>query len=367
MKWVVFGVLAFICLGFSRTAPYYIGADISWLPEKEAAGVVYSDSLGKRDLILILKDHGFNAIRLRVFNQPTAVGGYSSKGFCDVSHTLAMAKRVKALGMSLMIDFHYSDTWADPAHQITPLAWRNLSFPDLRDSVSAFSSDVMAKLAAQNTLPDMVQIGNEINPGFMLPLGSIDHFDQLGSLFKAGAAAVKAKAPQCKVILHLAAGNDNALVKWYITQLEKQNAVFDIVGLSCYTEWHGQPSGWKTNFDSLITQFPKYHYMIAEYSQEKEMAVSIPFQLPDERGMGAFIWEPTDYQEKIFNNGKANALLQIYPKLAQQFKVVSIQSHHHGILKGRSRIQSNTQGQSVLHLGDKSFLINGYRTLFSDR
>jgi arabinogalactan endo-1,4-beta-galactosidase len=310
-----------------RQSPYYIGADISWLPEKEAAGVVYSDALGKRDLLLILKDHGFNAIRLRIFHNPSAAGGYSSRGFCDLNHTLAMAKRVKASGMALMIDFHYSDTWADPAHQITPLAWRDLAIGPLRDSVAAYTGYVISKLVEQNTVPDMVQIGNEINPGFMLPVGGTEHFDQLATLFKAGASAVKSQLPQCKIILHLASGNDNAVVKWYVQQLQKNKAEFDVIGLSCYTEWHGAPSEWKKNLDSLVVQFPDYDLMIAEYSHEKERAVLIPFQLPNERGLGSFIWEPTDFQEKMFVNGKANALLDLYPNLAKQVATVSLQAH----------------------------------------
>ncbi|HEY4337072.1 MAG TPA: beta-galactosidase GalA, partial [Puia sp.] len=176
-----------------RPVTKMLGADISFLPELEARNVHFSDNKGERDAIEILKDHGFNYIRLRVFNEPARDSGYSpGKGFCDLAHTLAMAKRVKAAGLRLLLDFHYSDYWADPGKQYKPAAWRGLGFASLTDSVYDFTKRVIAALKQQNTLPDMVQVGNEINHGMIWPEGSMRHPDSLAALIYGGIRGVKA-------------------------------------------------------------------------------------------------------------------------------------------------------------------------------
>ncbi|MBK8951128.1 MAG: glycosyl hydrolase 53 family protein [Chitinophagaceae bacterium] len=169
-----------------------LGADISFLPELETRGMKFSDNGVEKDAIQILKDHGLNYVRLRIFNDPARDSGYSpGKGFCDLSNTLKMAKRVKAAGMKLLLDFHYSDYWADPGKQYKPAAWKNLSFDDLKKAVYNFTKDVMLQLKAQGTTPDMVQVGNEINHGIIWPEGNVSNFDGLAQLINAGTAAVK--------------------------------------------------------------------------------------------------------------------------------------------------------------------------------
>ena len=113
----------------TRTVDKMMGADISFLPQLEERGMKFSDKGVEKDAIQILKDHGFNYVRLRIFNDPANDSGYSpKKGFCDLEHTIQMAKRIKAAGMKLLLDFHYSDYWADPGKQYKPAAWKNLSF-----------------------------------------------------------------------------------------------------------------------------------------------------------------------------------------------------------------------------------------------
>src|SRR5579862_9753449 len=130
-----------------------LGADISFLPQLESRGIKFSVDGVEKDAIQILKDHGFNYIRLRIFNNPAADSGYSpGKGFCDLQHTLVMAKRVKAAGLRFLLDFHYSDYWADPGKQFKPAAWRGKDFPALRDSVYDFTRRVMQALKEQGTL-----------------------------------------------------------------------------------------------------------------------------------------------------------------------------------------------------------------------
>ncbi|MFI5131187.1 MAG: glycosyl hydrolase 53 family protein, partial [Chitinophagales bacterium] len=153
-----------------------IGADISFLPQLEDRGMKFSDNGVEKDPILIMKDHGFNYVRLRIFNDPARDSGYSpKKGFCDLAHTKQMAKRVKDAGLKLLLDFHYSDYWADPGKQYKPAAWRGLSFEDLKKAVYDYTKNVMQELKNQGTTPDMVQVGNEINHGIVWPEGNVSN------------------------------------------------------------------------------------------------------------------------------------------------------------------------------------------------
>ena len=130
--------IAFDCLAVHAehaSSAFIIGADISWVQQQEAEGTRWSNDGVQKDILAILEDHGFNWIRLRIFVNPEAEGGYSKEGFCDLEHTLQVAKRVKAAGMRLLLDFHYSDTWADPGHQTKPAAWSDLHGKDLEKAV----------------------------------------------------------------------------------------------------------------------------------------------------------------------------------------------------------------------------------------
>src|SRR4030095_613169 len=155
-----------------RTPPeFIIGADLSSVQAAEDRGVKYSENGVERDILAILKDKGFNYVRLRVFNDPTKATPrdrpYSAQGYCDLSHTIAMAKRVRAMGMGLLIDFHYSDSWADPGTQFPPSAWPDLSFDDLVARMHDWTKDAVTQMRDAGVQPDMVHIGKEITPGMM--------------------------------------------------------------------------------------------------------------------------------------------------------------------------------------------------------
>src|ERR1700744_1306821 len=173
-----------------------LGADISFLPELENRGMKFSDNGSPGDAIQIMKDHGFNYIRLRIFNAPANPKGYSpNKGFCDLEHTKAMAKRIKAAGMKFLLDFHYSDYWADPQQQNKPAEWIGEDFTALKQSVHDYTVKVMQELKAQGTTPDMVQVGNEINHGMIWPEGAINNLDSLSQLIYSGITGVKQVSP----------------------------------------------------------------------------------------------------------------------------------------------------------------------------
>jgi beta-galactosidase len=297
-----------------------LGADISFLPELEARNVHFSDNKGERDAIEILKDHGFNYIRLRIFNEPARDSGYSpGKGFCDLTHTLAMARRVKGAGLRLLLDFHYSDYWADPGKQYKPAAWRGLGFPTLADSVQAFTQRVIAALKAQNTLPDMVQVGNEINHGMIWPEGGMRHPDSLAALIYAGIRGVKAIDPTCPIMLHIALGGQNDESHFWLDNMLQRGVPFDVIGLSYYPRWHGSLSDLRYNVDDLARQYGK-DVIVVEYTQYKREVNNIAFSAPGGLGKGTCIWEPLNTWEQMFSkDGKANDLLYLYDDISKEF------------------------------------------------
>ncbi len=305
---------------YARSKPFIFGADISWVQEDEDKGQKYYDNGVQKDIFEILKDHKFNYIRLRTFHNPKASGGYSSAGYCDLEHTKTMATRIKAAGMGFLLDFHYSDNWADPGKQVKPSAWTNLSFEELTQAVHDYTEEVINQLKNQDTAPDMVQIGNEINPGMMLPDGSTDNFDNLATLIKAGISGVKVVDQSIKIVLHLAAGDDLNLSTWWVDNILARDVVFDILGESCYAEYHGPPSGWQNTFDGLVDKYPDLDFIIAEYSEYKREANDIMFNLPDDKGLGTFIWEPTRWAEACFSySGYTNEHIDLYPQMAAEY------------------------------------------------
>ncbi len=295
-----------------------LGADISFLPELEARGMKFSDKGVEKDAVQILKDHGFNYVRLRLFNNPENEKGYSpNKGFCDLEHTKAMAKRVKAAGMKLLLDFHYSDYWADPGKQYKPKAWENLSFAALKKALYDYTTKVLNELKAQGTPPDMVQVGNEINHGLVWPEGNVNNPDGMAQLFNAGTAAVKAVNPDTPVMLHLALGGQNHECVEYIEGMLKRGAHFDVIGLSYYPKWHGTLDDLRDNMDDLANRYGK-PLIVVEYSQLKNEVNKIAFETPG--GKGTCIWEPLSTWEKFFDDkGQSNALLSVYDEISGQF------------------------------------------------
>ncbi|MEO8795611.1 MAG: glycosyl hydrolase 53 family protein, partial [Daejeonella sp.] len=303
-----------------RTATKMLGADISFLPELESRGMKFSDKGKEKDAIEILKDHGFNYVRLRIFNDPANEKGYSpGKGFCDLEHTKQMAKRVKAAGMKLLLDFHYSDYWADPGHELKPKAWEGLNFQQMKKALYDYTKDVMNELKQQGTLPDMVQVGNEINHGMVWPEGKISNVDSLAQLVNAGIAAVKAVNPETVIMLHVALGGQNDETVFFMDNMLKRNAQFDVIGLSYYPKWHGTLDDLRDNMNDLIRRYNK-DIIVVEYSAKKEEVNKLNFELPNGRGKGTCIWEPLSTWEKVFDNdGKSNDYINLYDEISRKY------------------------------------------------
>lgn len=296
-----------------------LGADISFLPQLEDRGMKFYDKGVQKDAISILKDHGFNYVRLRIFNDPARDSGFApGKGYCNLTHTLQMAKRVKKAGMKLLLDFHYSDYWADPGKQNKPAAWRNKSFPELKKSLYEYTASVIRALKQQTTTPDMVQIGNEINHGMVWPEGHISHPDSLAQLIRAGTDAVLSVDPSIQIMMHIALGGQPDESNFFIDEMLKRGVFFDVIGQSWYPKWHGTLSDLENNLTQLSQKYGDV--ILVEYSQFKEEVNNIVFNLPGGKGRGTCIWEPLSTWEKIFDDeGKANEHILVYDAISQKF------------------------------------------------
>lgn len=297
-----------------------LGADISFLPELEAKGIRFSDKGKTQDAIILLKEKGFNYIRLRIFVNPAADSGYSpGKGFCDLAHTLVMAKRIKQAGLKFLLDFHYSDTWADPGKQIKPAAWVGLGVEDLQKAIHEHTTTVLSALKAQDTYPDMVQVGNEIDHGMVWPEGNTRAMDTLAAFIQAGISGVRAINAQTPVMIHIACGGQNKESRWFLDQLITRGLKFDIIGQSYYPQWHGTLEDLEKNLTDLSMRYSQ-DIIVVEYTAKKKEVNQIAFSIKDKKMRGTFIWEPLSTWEYLFEkDGKSNALLDLYPEFNKKY------------------------------------------------
>ena len=295
------------------------GGDVSSLAKNEAFGGTYFDANGNPvDPLVLLRDNGMNYARLKVWVNP-------ADGFNNRTRVLAMAQRIKALGMGLVIDFHYSDSWADPGQQNKPAAWQGLSFNQLRQAVYDHTFDVLDGLRDQGTPADIAQIGNEINAGMLWPDGSTNNWNNLAQLLTAGAQAAKDVDSSIQVMLHLAEGGNNAQHRWWFDNATSRGVPFDIIGVSHYIYWHGSLASLQFNLNDLASRYGKpvavmetaYGFTLAQddstpniFNSSLQQAGGYPatpsgqaqalrdvFEVveavPNGRGLGVFYWEPT--------------------------------------------------------------------------
>jgi len=252
-KWFVLFLL-FTLPVFTQTGgvDFIRGVDISTTPQIKNAGGVWKLNNVAGDMLDIFKTNGANYVRLRLWHTPT-------NKYCGLDSTLAFAKEVKAKGFHFLLDIHYSDWWADPGQQTKPAAWNGLSFAVLTDSVRSYTKRVIQAFKNQNTLPDMVQVGNEITPGMLWPDGkiSVGGWGNFTTLLKAGIQGVKEVDTTCKIMIHIDRGGDNASCRWFFDNLRSNNVSYDIIGLSYYPWWHGSLSAAQNNLNDLATRYNK--------------------------------------------------------------------------------------------------------------
>ncbi|MDZ7332706.1 MAG: arabinogalactan endo-1,4-beta-galactosidase, partial [candidate division KSB1 bacterium] len=232
------------------------GADISFIPQIEDNGGVYKEGGMPKDPIGIFGDHGINYSRLRLWHSP-------NENYNNLEKILYMASRIKTQGLKLLIDFHYSDTWADPGHQRKPKAWENLSFAALKDSIYQYTRKVIQILALHGVPPDMVQLGNEINAGMLWNDGRVGgNFDtnwpNFASLLKEAIRGVResgAWGDSIKIMIHIANAANNSTCRWFFDNLVANGVNFDVIGLSFYPWWHGTLGQVKSNLNDLASRY----------------------------------------------------------------------------------------------------------------
>lgn len=297
-----------------------IGADISFLPQFEDRGLKFLENGTERDAIELLRDHGFNYIRLRIFVNPENERGYSpGEGYCGLAKSLEMAKRIKAAGMKLLLNFHYSDYWADPQQQNKPEAWSELDFPTLKDSVRTYTTRVINAFKSQGTMPEMVQVGNEINHGILWPDGHISNPDQLAELLIAGTEGVRIESKDIPVMMHIALGGQNDESVFWLDNMIARDVSFDIIGISYYPRWHGTLNDLQYNLSYLVKRYGK-PVNVVEYSNFKKEVHDIVFNLADNMGKGACIWEPLGWRSEMFDrSGETTDIIHVYDELAAEY------------------------------------------------
>ena len=303
------------------------GADVSWVTQMEKEGCSFYKSDGTQsECMALLKSLGMNTIRLRVWVSP-------QDGWCGKDDVLVKAKRAQNLGLRVMVDFHYSDSWADPAKQNKPDAWKALDLAGLQKAVADHTTEVLSALKAAGVTPEWIQIGNETTGGMLWPDGqnyTDAGFANYVQLHNAGYNAAKAVFPQAKVMVHLDNGWKWDTLSWFFSAFTIKGGKYDLIGLSLYPE----KSNWQSYNTQIIDNIKKLY---AQYGRETlicevgmawtEAAVCKNFlsdllaraKADDSHCTGLLYWEPeayhawSGYSKAAFDNsGKPTAALDAF-------------------------------------------------------
>ena len=267
------------------------GADLSSLLEVEEHGGRFSDESGPGDAMTILRRHGMDLVRLRLWNDPySETGEPYGAGVSDLDRTAVLARRAKALGCKWMLDFHYSDFWADPGKQTVPKAWRGLDAGGLEKAVYGYTRSVLERLAADGLAPDMVSVGNEITNGLLWPAGRWPAAENIVCFVNAGLRAVGEVLPGAETVIHLDNGPNEALYRtWFETYFAAGGADFDVIAMSYYPFWNGPMEGLARSMAGVAERFGK-DVLVAETSMGFTLADYAAYEglAPDRRkGMAA--------------------------------------------------------------------------------
>jgi arabinogalactan endo-1,4-beta-galactosidase len=290
---------------------YIIGADLSFIKEAEDAGFTFKENDQVKSGIQIFKDHGYNWVRLRLFHSPTDLPN-------NLAYTIALAKEAKNKGFKFLLDYHYSDTWADPAKQFVPKAWQGKTQKEVAQLVFEYTKATMIAFGEAEVYPDMVQIGNEISNGMIWPYGKLpENWDSFAALIKAGINGVYASIGANslpKIMIHIDKGGDKEFTKYFFDKLHTYDIKYDVIGQSYYPWWHGSLLDLREclNFTALtynkdvILVETAYNFSPAEYIDksapfdespegQKEFLKAVHniiLNIPNNKGKGIFWWEP---------------------------------------------------------------------------
>jgi len=340
--------LAYLCLAplltisAARALDYAIGADLSFLRQAEEHGTVFKDGGEAKPGLQIFKDHGYNWIRLRIFHTPTQLPN-------NLDYTIALAKDAKKLGFKFLLDFHYSDTWADPGKQYLPKAWEGKSHAELATAVFEYTRDTIVAFREAGVLPDMVQPGNEIINGMLWPDGKLsDHWDNFAELVKAGINGVDAgrgNGPRPLIMIHIDKGGDRKATKYFFDRLNSFGVVYDVIGQSYYPWWQGSLLDLRENLAFMANEYHKdiivvevaYNWRTAEYKDKKAPFPETPegqrefleevnravLAAPEGRGKGVFWWEPAvgrgrNGRGMFDDDGNALPVISVFDKFTRK-------------------------------------------------
>ena len=294
-----------------RAAEYAAGADLSFLKQAEDTGTIFKEDGQAKPGLQIFKDHGYNWIRLRLFHTPTVLPN-------SLEYTIALAKEAKKLGFRFLLDYHYSDTWADPAKQFIPKAWEAKSHAELVQAVFEYTRDTIIAFRDAGVLPDMVQVGNEITNGMLWPDARLpDKWDNFADLVRAGVNGVdagKGNGRRPRIMIHIDRGGDKVKTKAFFDKLISYDIPFDVIGQSYYPWWHGSLLDLRENLDFMANAYQKdiivveaaYNWKPSEYKGKSAPYAETPegqrefldsvnrmvLSAPHNRGVGVFWWEP---------------------------------------------------------------------------
>lgn len=239
-----------------------LGADLSLLPRYEQAKAVYRDTLGKTvEPLALFADQKFNCVRVRLFVNPDT----KSDSCQDLAYVRAFAQQIKAAGFKFMLDFHYSDGWADPLKQTKPAAWKDLTFDELTAKIYDYTKEVLTTLNADGCTPDYIQTGNEITGGMLWEDGRIGNMSNFCTLLKSAIKACNECCPEAKIVLHIERPQKTDRVVWFYQSMNDNSVAYDIIGLSYYPHWHGNLTMLSTTLKKLETTFTDKSVMIVEY------------------------------------------------------------------------------------------------------
>lgn len=322
----------------AQSSTFAVGADVSFLKAAEESGKTFKDDGETKPGLEILKDHGYNWVRLRIFNNPKDLPN-------NLAYTIALAQEAKKLGFHLLLDFHYSDTWADPGKQFMPAAWKDRTHAQLVQAVFDYSRDTIAALRSAGVLPDMVQIGNEITNGMLWPDGKLpENWDHFAELVQAGIAGVRVGSgdlPMPRIMIHIDRGGDVDGTKRFFDTLNSYHVPFDVIGQSYYPWWHGSLNDLRANLLFMAREYRKdiivvetaYCWRPTEYTKRPGPFPETPEgqaqfldevnrtvqATPDGLGIGVFWWEPAVNGPLVArgffdDNGNALPVIKVFDK-----------------------------------------------------
>lgn len=276
------------------------GGDFSIMKKLEDLGGQYKTDGEVKEGFQIFRENGYTWCRLRIFHTPNMEGPVVN----DLDYTIALAQKAKQFGFKIFLNFHYSDTWADPGKQFIPTAWEDLDFDILTDSVYHYTKRVMEAMKTADVFPHMVQIGNEINNGMLWPHGRLwaengqARWDELSALLIAGIKGVKdtKNGMTTPIMIHAATGGNLVESDNFYSNIQKRGVEFDVIGLSYYPWWHGTFEDMEKNLEFLSNKFEQEisvvetaYYANGWYPEPEEWVLDVQPYPPTAQGQYDFL------------------------------------------------------------------------------